>query len=158
MATNYFHFAEFGNWYEKLFATDSGYIPLFQRLIALLAWLLHIPYTTIPLFYNISGLIFQSLMLAIFSLPAFRPLIPSDGYRIIICIILCLVGDWETRNFINVSYFCLWAYSQNMKHSISKLLGINYKRPVSIYYFGFSYQGGQASVFNPVLHPPTKPL
>lgn len=105
MATNYYKSAESSNILVQLFAIDGGPIPLPQRLIALFAHLLHFPASTIPYFYNWTALLLTGIMCSSFCLKSFRILIPSDHLRCFVSLAVLLVADFETRTFINFSYF-----------------------------------------------------
>lgn len=107
MATNYYPTALDPNWLHKFFATDAGYIPLPQRLIAAFVALLHLPAVAIPYAYNFFAIILTGALVAPFCLPRFRVFIESDAARFLACLFLLLVCDFETRTFINFTYFSI---------------------------------------------------
>lgn len=104
-STNYFLYANSPLWSEKIFATDSGYVPLPQRLIAVLASLLRFPDISIPYYYTWGVTIITGLMGAIFCLPRFRVLVKSDFLRILTSFIILLGINFDTATFINFTYF-----------------------------------------------------
>lgn len=105
MATNYFVNAESNSIYQKLFATDAGYIPIPQRLIALFINILSLPASSVPYAYTWSAIIVTSMMIGSFVLPVFRQIVKSDLLRLLAVISILLVADFETRTFINFTYF-----------------------------------------------------
>ena len=105
MGTNYFPKANDPSLYENLFATDAGYIPLPPRMIALLGSLLNLPASIIPYFYSGSAIVLAAVMVSTFCLRPFRILIQNDALRFLTAITIAMVVDFETRTFINFSYF-----------------------------------------------------
>jgi hypothetical protein len=105
MATNYYPNANSSSYLQKLFSTDAGYIPAPQRLIALIGTLLNFPAKSIPYFYTWSSIIFTGMLVGTFCLPQFRKVIKSDYLRLFTSIAILLVADFETRTFINFTYF-----------------------------------------------------
>lgn len=105
MGTNYFPKANDPSLYENLFATDAGYIPLPPRMIALLGSLLNLPASIIPYFYSGSAIALAAVMVSTFCLRPFRILIQNDALRFLTAITIAMVADFETRTFINFSYF-----------------------------------------------------
>ncbi|MEY4845566.1 MAG: hypothetical protein RL312_1847, partial [Pseudomonadota bacterium] len=108
MATNYFPAAESNDWRVALFATDAGYIPLPQRLIALAARLAKVRADLIPYVYSASALILTPLMVGVFALPRFRPLVGCDFTRLAVVLVVLGAADLETRGFINFTYFAVF--------------------------------------------------
>lgn len=106
MATNYFPVAADGSWSQKLFTTDAGYIPLPQRLLAAMGWHMRIPVKTIPYFYTWSALGLSGAIVGSFCLRPFRALIPNDLLRFLVSLSVLLIVDFETRTFVNFTYFC----------------------------------------------------
>lgn len=104
MATNYFANASSGSWVQQLFATDAGYIPFPQRVLALVPVLLGFSSAAVPFYYSWVGVVFGSLLLAIICLPRFRALLPSDLLRFALALLLLVCLDPETRTFINFTY------------------------------------------------------
>ena len=94
----YFYFA-------KLFSTDAGYIPLVPRLIAFIGNFLSLPAASIPYFYTWTAVLLTSLLVGVFCLPIFRKVINNDFFRFYIVIGILIVADFDTRTFINFTYF-----------------------------------------------------
>jgi hypothetical protein len=107
MGTNYYATTQDPSLVQRLFATDAGYIPLPQRLIALAGGTLGIPPATVPFLYAGSAILLAALLIASFCLPVFRAVVTSDGMRFVLAITLMLVPDYETRTFINFTYFAV---------------------------------------------------
>ncbi|MBD1553264.1 hypothetical protein [Pseudomonas typographi] len=105
MATNYFLNAQSVDLSQQLFATDYGYIPLLQRLLALFAQSLGAPAEAIPYYYTWSAILLSAALVGSFCLPIFRYLISSDVLRFLCSISVLLIADFETRTFINFTYF-----------------------------------------------------
>lgn len=105
MAINYYLNANSPSLLTNLIATDAGYIPLPQRLIALIASGLGFPAITIPYFYTWIATIFSAVLVGAFCLPPFRKIIPSDYFRFFACLIILMIVDFETKTFINFTYF-----------------------------------------------------
>jgi hypothetical protein len=108
MATNYYLNSISPSYYQKIFATDSGYIPALPRLISLFGAYIGLPAKTIPYFYTWISIISTGVLIGIFNLRIFRSIIKSDALRFITCIAIYLVADFETRTFINFSYFAVF--------------------------------------------------
>ena len=105
MATNYFINAQSPSYFVKLFSTDAGYIPILPRLIALVANLLNLKAATIPYFYNWTSATLTAIMVGTFCLSQFRALVKSDALRFLVSISILVICDFETRTFINFTYF-----------------------------------------------------
>lgn len=105
MATNYFLNAQADSLRVQLLATDAGYIPLPQRILALVGHELGVPPAAVPYLYTGAAVVLGALLLASICLPSFRPVVASDGVRFVLAITLMLVPDFETRTFINFTYF-----------------------------------------------------
>lgn len=105
MATNYFTNANSPSYIQKLFATDAGYIPAALRLIALTGNLFNLPADSIPYFYTWSAIILTGMMIGAFCLAQFRKLVRNDVLRFLTAISILVVADFETRTFINFTYF-----------------------------------------------------
>ncbi len=104
MATNYYIHASSANWREWLLATDAGYWPLPQRILAATVDHLSVPAAYIPLLYNTLAALGTSLCVAAFAHPHFRPVIPHDRARFLLCLLWGCAIDFETRTFINFTY------------------------------------------------------
>lgn len=107
MASNYYPNAHSSSWAARLLSTDSGYLPIPQRLIALAEAFLHLPASTAPYFYGASSIVLGGLLVASFCHRMFRPLIEDDRVRFVLCAMFCLIPDFETRGFINFTYLGL---------------------------------------------------
>ncbi|MGI4857958.1 MAG: hypothetical protein ACRYHA_13815 [Janthinobacterium lividum] len=105
MGTNYYPSANVHDWAQRLFATDAGYVPLPQRLIAIGGSLLHLPAASIPYFYTWSAILSTAAMVGSFCLRPFRLLVRSDGLRLLTSIAILMMADFDTRTFINFTYF-----------------------------------------------------
>ena len=105
MGTNYYHHANSPSLFQKLFSTDAGYIPAPQRLIALLGNQLGLPAAWIPYFYTWSSVIFSAVLIGAFCLAPFRKIFESDFLRLMVATVILAVADFETRTFINFTYF-----------------------------------------------------
>lgn len=103
MATNYFLNAHASSLLQSLFATDAGYIPFPQRLIALLGSGLTAGASAY--FYTWACLLATAALAGSFCLAAFRPVVQSDGLRFLVALVVLVVADFETRSFINFTYF-----------------------------------------------------
>jgi len=88
----------------SLFASDAGYIPLPQRILALIGWALRLPAPAFPYFFTFTALTLSGVMVGIFCLPMFRRVISSDGVRFVLVVVILAVVDFETRTFINFTY------------------------------------------------------
>lgn len=105
MATNYYLNAESPSLLTKLFATDAGYIPILPRIIALIGNQINLPVASIPYFYTFSAVILSGMMVGCFCLSIFRKLILSDSLRVAVAVSVLMVADFETRTFVNFTYF-----------------------------------------------------
>lgn len=105
MATNYFYNANSSSYLQKFFSTDAGYIPAPQRLIAFVGNQFNLPSAAVPYFYTWSAVIFTGMMAGAFCLEQFRKLVNSDSLRFLTTISILMVADFETRTFINFTYF-----------------------------------------------------
>jgi hypothetical protein len=105
MAANYYPNANASSYLQKLLSTDAGYIPAPQRLIALIGNQLNLPASSIPYFYTWSSILFTGMLVGAFCLAQFRKIVKSDFFRFFTSIAILLVADFETRTFINFTYF-----------------------------------------------------
>lgn len=104
MATNYFLNAQADSWRTWLLATDAGYIPLPQRLLAAVVTLLGISTQWVPFVYTWTAAALTALAVSLFALPWFRPVMPKDAHRLLVCVVLGVMVDFETRTFVNFTY------------------------------------------------------
>lgn len=108
MATNYYSNSFNANLFHKFFATDAGYIPLPQRIIAALGYYLGLTTSMVPYYYTWSAIICSALMIGSFSLAIFRPVINNDFVRAMTCVFVLILIDFETRTFVNFSYLSVF--------------------------------------------------
>jgi hypothetical protein len=104
-ATNYYYKAQYEPWYLSLVATDAGYIPLPQRLVALFASFVKIPPEAVPGFYTAVAIAVPALLVGTFTLGFYRSVLESDFFRFVVAITVLLVSDFMTRGFVNFTYF-----------------------------------------------------
>ncbi|WP_374591768.1 hypothetical protein [Aquabacterium sp.] len=104
MGTNYFVHAHRANWPDWLLATDAGYLPIPQRLLASLVEASSTPIAWTPYAYNALAIVLASLSIGAFAHPWFRPLASQDALRAGMCLLWGIVLDFETRTFINFTY------------------------------------------------------
>lgn len=105
MGTNYFPNASSPSYLHRLIATDAGYIPAPQRLIALVGEVFGLSAASIPYYYTWSGMIISAVMVGAFCLPRFRALVQSDALRFFTAMGILIVADFGLRTFINFTYF-----------------------------------------------------
>ncbi len=111
MATNYFPNAQAPDFMQRLLATDAGYVPLVQRVLALAGALLNLPATSIPYFYTGSAVLLTGVLAGAFCLRDFRPLVRSDALRFLTALAVLAVADFPTRTFINFTYYAAFFVS-----------------------------------------------
>lgn len=104
-ATNYFENANAPSLFDRIFSTDFGYIPLPQRVLALIGTALRLNAATIPFFYNWGALIISGILVSIFCLSPFRIVLKDDLLRFVVCQAILIVCDFQTKTFISFSYF-----------------------------------------------------
>ena len=107
MATNYFKNAHLG-FFEQLMVTDYGYLQFTQRFITYIGHILQIPTNLIPYFYNWSSLMMIFLILVPFISSRYEVIIREKSLRLAVVIIIFLIADFESINFISFSYFGLF--------------------------------------------------
>lgn len=105
MGSNYFPAASSPSILVKLFTTDAGYIPLPQRILAACGDLLNFSASSIAYFYTWSAIVLTGAMIGVFCLKPFRLLVSNDFLRFFSAITILLIADFETRTFINFTYF-----------------------------------------------------
>lgn len=103
--TNFFHnvYTE-RNIFHILKATDAGYLPLFPRIISIVASLFKVPYEFIPYFYNWSYILITCLLLSWFCNDKYKTVIYSDKLRFFLILSVYLTSSIEVRTFINIAY------------------------------------------------------
>ena len=104
MGTNYFPNSISPSLHNKLFATDSGYIPYPVRWFAAIVSELHLSSSTIPYIYTFSAILISAGLIAGFTATVFRPVIENDYLRFLICLVVSTMADFETRTFVNFTY------------------------------------------------------
>lgn len=104
MATNYFLHAHAPDLATRLFATDAGYIPLPQRLLALAVDALGATARDTAYWYSAIAFVGGGLLIASFCHPVYRALIPSDAARLVFCFCIAMMFDFNNRTFINFTY------------------------------------------------------
>jgi hypothetical protein len=107
MATNYYANAVSMPWYEQLFSTDAGYIPFPQRVAGLLGTVLDLPITSIPYYYSAVAVLGAAVLAGAVCLPIFRTVLPNDYLRFAVAMATLLVADYQTRTYINFTYFVI---------------------------------------------------
>jgi len=105
MATNYYVNAGSDSLFVRLFATDAGYVPLPQRIIAQFFQILALPASSISFAYSWAAVLFTGALVGSFCLRPFRRVVQSDGLRLATSLVVLILSDFETRTFINFSYF-----------------------------------------------------
>ncbi len=105
MASNYYPNSISDSLWTRLFATDFGYVPLPQRLIGIVGSSFNLPAAAIPYFYTWSAVILTGAMVGSFCLRPFRVLVQSDALRFVAVLAVILVADFQTRTYINFTYF-----------------------------------------------------
>ena len=103
--TNYFPNAGSPSLAVRFLSTDAGYIPLPQRILAYAGHALNLPARSIPYYYTWSAILITGAMVAAFCLRPFRVLVKNDFLRLFTAIAVLLVADFQTRTFINFTYF-----------------------------------------------------
>jgi hypothetical protein len=105
MGTNYFPAAHSASLVTRLFAPDFGYIPLPQRLLGTIGSAIGLSASTTAYFYTFSALALGALLVGVICLPRFRSVIPSDGIRFVLAVLILAESDFESRTFLNFTYF-----------------------------------------------------
>jgi len=108
MGQNYFNNANATSLLQNLFAVDAGYVPLPQRIVAYAGALFSLPAVSIPYYYNWMSVVLVSFLICSFVADRFRAVIKSDGLRFFVVIAVLMVADFETRTFINFTYFSVF--------------------------------------------------
>lgn len=108
MGPNYFDNANAPSLYQNFFAVDAGYVPLPQRIVAYIGALFSIPAVSVPYYYSWMSVALISLLICSFLIERFRAVIESDGLRLLVVIAVLMVADFESRTFINFTYFSVF--------------------------------------------------
>jgi hypothetical protein len=120
MATGYYNNAKYGDLYHQFFATDAGYIPLLQRILAWSVNILKVSVDLIPYLYAWLSIFISAILVGTFTLHYFRPLVQNDFTRMLISLILLITMSWETANFISFTYLNLFYISIFVALALSK--------------------------------------
>jgi len=107
MATNYYASSLEGSVLSRLVATDAGYIPLPQRVVAVIGAEGGLPASAVPYFYSGVAVVGTGVLVATAVLPVFRRVIASDWLRFAVAVAILLIPDFETRTFINFTYLAV---------------------------------------------------
>lgn len=105
MSTNYFANANSGSFRQAIFSLDAGYWPLLLRIISYLLVHVGVSASSMPIAMNAVAILGTALLVGVFCLAWFRLLIKSDLLRFVVVVGLLMVIDFETRTFINWTYF-----------------------------------------------------
>lgn len=103
--TNFFAIAYEKSFLQNIIATDAGYIPLLERLIAvILVKGLHLT-TYFVIAAQLIAVFFVALFSSIITLKVFRNIFPSDLLRFILALSIGLIPEYELLTFINFPYY-----------------------------------------------------
>ncbi|WLG43453.1 tetratricopeptide repeat protein [Pseudomonas sp. FP1740] len=108
MGQNYFNNANATSLLQNFFAVDAGYVPLPQRIVAYVGALFSLPAVSIPYYYNWMSVVLVSFLICSFAADRFRAVIESDYLRFFVVLAVLMVADFETRTFINFTYFSVF--------------------------------------------------
>lgn len=103
MATNYFYYAH-SQGLASLFSTDAGYIPLPQRIVALVIELVGVDNSSVMFLYNLIAMLVLSICVALPVFPTFRGILGPLWLRVSLSASVFMSIDFESRTFINFSY------------------------------------------------------
>ena len=129
--TNFFYHAYTHDLLTNLTATDAGYLPWIQRILAVsIVKGLHV----VALYPSITqwiAIVSIALFSSLFILPVFRKIIASDLCRFFIALAISMVSDYELNAFINFIYFgssylflIMFVEKERMRRSVVLLLGL----------------------------------
>lgn len=104
MGTNYYIYATAPHWIAALVATDAGYIPLPQRLIAAVIARVGVSASAVPYCYQVSAFVAGAMLVSAFAHRRFRPLVHDDRVRALVCLAVCCLINFDVRSFINFTY------------------------------------------------------
>jgi hypothetical protein len=103
MATNYFYYAH-SQGLASLLSTDAGYVPLPQRIIALVIELVGVDNSNVMFLYNLIAMLVLSICVALPVFPTFREILGPLWLRASFSASVFMSIDFESRTFINFSY------------------------------------------------------
>jgi hypothetical protein len=105
MATNYYRNSLSHDIRIAFFSTDYGYYSIPQRAISFLTTLLNTPKAYVPYIYTWSALVISSCLVGSFCLDYYSTVIKNPFLRLVSCFMVLWLVDFETRTFINFTYF-----------------------------------------------------
>ena len=105
MATNYYANAQAPSLVARLMSTDAGYIPCHSASspCCFMPWRYPPPAFHTP--YSWTAILLTAAMVGSFCLSPFRRVVQSDGLRLLVALSVLALADYETRTFINFTYF-----------------------------------------------------
>jgi hypothetical protein len=103
--TNFYYHARYSSLWDNLWATDSGYLPWLQRIIAVAAVRIGFDGAAYPYAIQWAGQILSALSASLLVLPVFHRVIPSTLVRLLLALHVGLYPNYELHTFINFSYF-----------------------------------------------------
>ncbi len=92
-------------WWESLVTPFAGYFRLEARLFAEL--LSPLPWAWQPYDYAMGGLSINAVILALFYAPGFRSVLPDDGHRILIVLLLAAAPNAENLGLVTGQHWYL---------------------------------------------------
>lgn len=123
--SNYLPYALYSTYWQNLWATDAGYLPLLPRFLSVIIIKV---FHGIEIYAAATQLIaigFIALFSSIINFQVFRKLFPSDLLRFLTGISIAFIPDYELNTFINFTYFglvplllFLFIDKSNMRNSI----------------------------------------
>ena len=103
--TNYLFYAQEAGFLENIRQTDSGYLVILPRMIALAIYHTFGINPYLPYIFQGVSLIFIALFSSFLVLKIYSPIIRSDSLRIILALCVGLYPNYSLRAFINFVYF-----------------------------------------------------
>jgi hypothetical protein len=122
MAVNYFPNSKSSDLTTVFLSKDAGYIPFGLRIVSWLYDALGISTAVIPYVYTFTAVIAAGMLVGFFCLKRFRILVESDSLRFLISIFVIFAADFETRTYINFTYFSLFFIFINVTIAFRKQL------------------------------------
>lgn len=102
---NFLPHALYDNYWQNLWATDSGYLPWFQRLIVVLIVKVFGSLSFYASATQMAAIGFIALFSSSINIRAFRQIFPSDFLRFMLGVAIAFIPDYEVQTLINFSYF-----------------------------------------------------
>jgi hypothetical protein len=109
MGTNFYVNANSVPLAQKFLSTDAGYLPLPQRVLAVLPNWFSFPAYSTPYFYTWAAIFLTAGMVGLFCLPIFRQIVKCDFLRFVSALFVLLMADFESRTFVNFTYFIVFS-------------------------------------------------